>query len=45
MGHVVFHDDCSMWRLLINTDQTKVMVFRKDSILSKDDHWFYGDNV
>ena len=43
MGLGVLQDHCTKWRLLINTDKTKVMVFRKGGILSKDDHWFYGD--
>ena len=43
MGLDVLHDYCTKWRLIINTDKTKVMVFRKGGILSKDDHWFYGD--
>ena len=43
MGLDVLHDYCAKWRLIINTDKTKVMVFRKCGILSKDDHWFYGD--
>ena len=43
MDFVVLHDYCAKWRLIINTDKTKVMVFRKGGILSKDDHWFYGD--
>ena len=43
MGLDVLHDYCSKWRLIINTDKIKVMVFRKGGILSKDDYWFYGD--
>ena len=43
MGLDVLHDYCTKWRLTINTDKTKVMVFRKGGILSKDDHWFYRE--
>ena len=43
MGLDVLHDYCTKWRLIINTDKTKLMIFRKGGILSKDDHWFYGD--
>ena len=43
MGLDVLHDYCTKWRLIINTDKTKVMVFRNSGISSKDDHWFYGD--
>ena len=42
MGLDVLHDHCAKWRLIINTDKTKVMVFRKGGILTKNDHWFYG---
>ena len=43
MGLDVLHDYCTKWRVIINTDKTKEMIFRKGGILSKDDHWFYGD--
>ena len=42
MGLYVLHDYCAKWRLIINTDKTKEIVFRKGVILSKNDHWFYG---
>ena len=43
MGLDVLHDYCAKCRLIINTEKTKVMVCRKGGILSKDDHWFYGN--
>lgn len=38
------HDYCQRWKLTVNTDKTKVLVFARGGRLSADDHWFYGDN-
>ena len=37
------HDYCKRWKLTVNTDKTKVLVFARGGRLSHDDHWFYGD--
>ena len=33
---------CSAWRITVNVDKTKVVVFRKGGILSKKEKWFYN---
>ena len=44
-GLDLMYDYCVRWRLTVNTDKTKVLVFRKGGQLSHDDHWFYGDSL
>ena len=36
------HLYCNKWGLTVNTDKTKVMVFRKGGILKKTEKWYYG---
>ena len=33
---------CETWNLSVNSDKTKIMVFRKDGRLSYNEHWFYN---
>ena len=42
-GIYILHDYCKRWRLEVNIQKTKIVVFRKGGRLSHDDHWFYGD--
>jgi hypothetical protein len=42
-GLDILYDYCTCWKLTINTDKTKVMVFRRGGRLGFDDHWFYGE--
>lgn len=44
-GLDIVYDYCTRWRLTVNTDKTKVLVFRRGGKLSRDDHWFYGDTL
>lgn len=37
------HEYCSNWGLEVNTDKTKIMVFRKRGPLKMDEHWFYDN--
>lgn len=39
------YDYCQRWKLTVNTDKTKVLVFCKGGRRSHDDHWFYGDHI
>ena len=32
------------WKLCLNVDKSKIVVFRKGGQLGRDDHWFYGDS-
>ena len=36
---------CKRWGLEVNTDKTKVMVFRKRGKIRNDEKWFYCNNV
>ena len=42
-GLNILHDYCDRWKLTVNTDKSKVMIFRKGGRLSKLDKWYYGD--
>ena len=33
---------CDSWNLTVNSDKTKVMVFRKGGMLSNNEQWFYN---
>lgn len=44
-GLDIIYDYCTRWRLTVNTEKTKVVVFRRGGQLSRDDHWFYGDRL
>ena len=37
------YDYCTKWGLFVNVDKTKVVIFRKVGVLSRNDFWFYGD--
>ena len=32
---------CLKWNLHVNTDKTKIVIFRKDGIVNRDYRWFY----
>ena len=42
-GIDILYDYCKRWRLEVNIQKTKIVVFRKGGRLSHYDHWFYGD--
>ena len=42
-GIDIIYDYCKRWRLEVNIQKTKIVVFRKGGRLSVHDHWFYGD--
>ena len=42
-GLNILHDYCKKWKLTVNTQKTKVVVFRKGGILSRQTHFYYGD--
>ena len=33
---------CETWNLTVNVDKTKIIVFRKDGLLSQRKRWFYN---
>ena len=39
------YDYCQRWKLTVNTEKTKVLVFARGGRLSFNDHWFYGDHM
>ena len=42
-GLDLLYDYCTKWRLTVNTDKTKVVIFRKGGQPGADDHYFYGE--
>ena len=36
------HTYCNKWNLKVNTEKTKIMVFRKGGTISQDMHWYYA---
>ena len=40
----LMYDYCELWKLYLNVDKSKIVVFRKGGQLGRDDHWFYGDS-
>ena len=42
-GLDVLYDYCTRWKLTVNAEKTKVVVFRRGGRLAMDDHFFYGD--
>ena len=42
-GLNILHDYFKKWKLTVNTQKTKVVVFRKGGILSRQTHFYYGD--
>ena len=39
----ILHYYCQKWRLYVNVQKTKIVVFRKGGRLSMNDFWFYDD--
>jgi len=35
---------CCKWKLTVNVEKTKIMVFRKGGRLSNNDKWFYNNH-
>lgn len=44
-GLNILHDYCDRWKLTVNTDKSKVMIFRKGGRLSNQDKWYYGGEL
>jgi hypothetical protein len=42
-GLDALHEYCTRWKLVLNTDKTKVVVFRAGGRLRANDRWKYGD--
>jgi hypothetical protein len=42
-GLYLLYDYCTRWKLSVNTEKTKIAVFRRGGRLAMDDHFFYGD--
>ena len=38
------HAYCNKWGLTVNTDKTKVMVFRRGGVLKRTEKWYYNGN-
>lgn len=36
------HDYCIRWNLNVNTEKTKIVVFRKGGTMGQNDHWYYA---
>ena len=45
-GLDLLYDYCCKWNLIVNTDKTKIVVFRRGGRLSKHENWTYnGENI
>lgn len=42
-GLDILFDYCSKWKLTVNTLKTKVMIFRKGGMISRNTRFYYGD--
>ena len=40
----VMYDYCEQWKLYLNVDKSKIVLFSKGGQLGRDGHWFYGDS-
>ena len=40
----ILHDYCNRWKLSVNKDKTKIVVFRKGGRLPQNMHFYYGDS-
>lgn len=36
---------CELWNLVVNTDKSHIVVFRRGGNLAKDENWYYGDQL
>ena len=42
----VLESYCCKWNMLVNLIRTKIMVFRREGVLRKNEQWFYkGENI
>ena len=41
-GLEIVYDYCTSWKLKVNTNKTKIMVFRGGGILSRNLHFLYS---
>lgn len=39
------HEYCSKWNLTVNTNKTKIVVFRRGGMLNQHNRWLYGGNI
>ncbi len=43
LGLNTLHDYCKRWKMILNTDKTKIVVFRAGGRLARLDKWYYGN--
>ena len=45
VGLDILYDYCNRWKLVINTEKTSIIIFRRGGMVTVNDHFFYGDKT